>query len=186
MKVCTKCKEEKSLSGFSKDKGQKSGIRPECKNCQKEFQKQLHKNYPWLRPLRNAKGRCNNPKNKKFNDYGGRGIKFLLKDIDGEYLWNRDKGWLLKNPSIDRIDNDGDYTLENCRFIEFSENSAKDKRKPILQYDLNGNFIREYKSIMDAQRKTGISNKLIGRVVLGKRKQTHEYIWRYKKEFINE
>lgn len=39
---------------------------------------------------------------------------------DFEYLWNRDKAWLLEKPSIDREDNDG-----NCRFIELSKNSKR-------------------------------------------------------------
>lgn len=33
MKICTKCKQEKELTDFYKDKGQKSGLRPECKEC---------------------------------------------------------------------------------------------------------------------------------------------------------
>ena len=76
--------------------------------------------------------------------------------------------------------NDGNYTLENCRFIEKSENSAKDKRKPVLQYDLQGNFIREFISVMEANRYFGKPGSHINDVANNKRSQALGYLWRYK------
>jgi hypothetical protein len=37
IKICTKCKIEKELSEFSKDKTQKDGLRNKCKSCCKEY-----------------------------------------------------------------------------------------------------------------------------------------------------
>jgi hypothetical protein len=69
-----------------------------------------------------------NPRNGRYHRYGGRGIKFLLSKAGAAFLWERDGAAMLRMPSIDRLDNDGDYTLENCRFIEMSENRSRTKK----------------------------------------------------------
>ena len=63
--------------------------------------------------------------------------------VDGKFLWNRDKAYLMKKPSIDRINNDGNYTRENCQFIEHGDNISKAHSIPVFQFDLKGNFIKE-------------------------------------------
>ena len=54
------------------------------------------------------------------------------------------------------------------------------RSKPIIQYDKEGNFIREWDCANDVERVLGISNKHIGSVCLGKRKSCGGYIWKYK------
>lgn len=51
------------------------------------------------------------------------GREHTLKVSDFKELWFRDKAYLLKSPSIDRLDNSKGYIHGNCRFIERSENS---------------------------------------------------------------
>ena len=41
-KVCSKCGVEKEIAEFSKDKAQKSGYRPSCKQCVKEYKKKYY------------------------------------------------------------------------------------------------------------------------------------------------
>jgi len=54
--------------------------------------------------------------------YAGRGIRNFLTFDNLEFLWQRDKAGEMQRPSIDRRDNDGHYSVENCRFIELFEN----------------------------------------------------------------
>ena len=54
------------------------------------------------------------------------------------------------------------------------------RSKPIIQYDKEGNFIKEWECANDVERVLGISNKHIGSVCIGKRKSCGGYIWKYK------
>ena len=135
--------------------------------------------YPWRHHLTVAKARCNNLKDAGYPRYGGRGIKYDLTFEQGEILWNRDKAWLLKIPSIDRIDNDGDYTFDNCQFIERGANSAKDKFIPILQFNIRNIFIKEWPSLKST-KEFGFNPKNICENLNGRSKTAHGFIWRKK------
>lgn len=184
MKQCGTCKKFKELNTFVKNCNTKDGTNSICKVCHKKAQAEYRKKYPWKQTLLRIKKRCNNPKCKDYPRYGGRGIKCLITEEELEFLWNRDKAWLLEKPSIDRKNNDGNYTLDNCRYIEMVINAIKSSIKPILQYDLNGNFIREWKSIKEACLffNTAISN--LSCCLTGRSKTCRGYLWSYKNEKI--
>jgi hypothetical protein len=60
--------------------------------------------------------RCRNPKNKRFNDYGGRGIQ-VCERWDDFSLFLADLGPRpTSNHSIDRINNDGNYEPGNVKW----------------------------------------------------------------------
>jgi hypothetical protein len=61
-----------------------------------------------------------------------------------------------------------------------SETQKQKIRKPIIQYDLKGNFIREWGSGKEAGLSLGIGNGDISSALKGKRKQTHGFIFKYK------
>lgn len=186
MKQCTKCHINKKESEFYKDKYNKDGLTFSCKECRNKVTRQFNIDNPWYIHLDAAKTRCNNENSIRFDLYGGRGIQCFLTQYDVKELWFRDKAYLLKIPSIDRIDNDGDYTFDNCQFIELKDNIIKSNKvshiKPIIQYDLQMNKIREWKSIAEAAKFLNLKASNISAVCLQKPRYntTGSYIFRFK------
>jgi hypothetical protein len=67
--------------------------------------------------------RCENPRNSAWHRYGGRGIS-VCADWHSIQIFT---DWALANGyrrdlEIDRIDNDGTYEPNNCRFVTHAEN----------------------------------------------------------------
>lgn len=84
------------------------------------------------------KQRCLNPKNASYHNYGGRGIKIApewANDYKTFYDWAITSGY-REGLQIDRIDNEGDYCQENCRFVD-RKAQANNKRNVKL-YTING------------------------------------------------
>jgi len=52
--------------------------------------------------------------------------------------------------------------------------------KPIQQFDLTGNLLKEYPSVREAKRQTGIGDKAIIDVAKGRYKQWNGFVWKYK------
>lgn len=55
-------------------------------------------------------------------------------------------------------------------------------KKPIIQYNLDGEFIREWESATDAASFYNINKVNITKCCLGKNKTSNGYIWKYKEE----
>jgi hypothetical protein len=80
--------------------------------------------------------RCTNPKQQGYENYGGRGIRCLWKNFQ-EFKKDMYDSYLIHfkqygniNTSIDRVDNNGNYCKENCRWSTRSQQQLN-KRKII-------------------------------------------------------
>jgi len=122
-KKCTKCGRRKSVTEFNRRKKSKDGYMYACRPCHKEY----HMAIPVME--RSIKGtwlcmmaRCHNPNSSRYSGWGARGIVVCDRWHNYENF-RHDMG---VKPSvkhqIDRMDNDGDYTPENCRWVTAAEN----------------------------------------------------------------
>lgn len=52
--------------------------------------------------------------------------------------------------------------------------------KPVLQYTKNGDFVKEYPSLAEAERQLGFDYRHLSNCATGKRKTAYGFIWKYK------
>ena len=77
----------------------------------------------------NMRGRCLYKSNGAYEYYGGRGISICDKwtDFLAFKAWAEKSGY-KKGLTIDRIDNDGNYLPENCRWVTLQENVQNSRK----------------------------------------------------------
>lgn len=108
--------------------------------------------------------RCNNPKHSSYYRYGGRGIKVCPEwhmdnpnGFQNFYKWAMETGFVLiednsKKLTIDRIDNNGDYSPENCRWATIAEQCRNLRKNVYIDIDGKRYIMR------DLMRKYNASN----------------------------
>lgn len=108
------------------------------------------------------KSRCGNPKNKRYDRYGGRGIRVCDRWLNGEAGMSAFQCFIADmgdRPSdrhqIERVDNDADYAPQNCRWATPEEQQANTSRTRYVEF--NG----ERLTLTQACRKYGLNNQMI-------------------------
>lgn len=86
------------------------------------------------------KQRCGNPNNPRFADYGGRGIKVCERWHLFENFFI-DMGERPAGFSIERLDNDKDYELSNCKWASRSEQNNNRRALRRMSVEFNGEIL---------------------------------------------
>ena len=68
----------------------------------------------------------------------------------------------------------------NNNYGTHNQRVAEKRSKPVLQYTLDGKFVKEWKSQSDVERNLGYSQRNISACCRGKYKSLYGYVWKYK------
>lgn len=132
--------------------------------------------------------------------FGKSKIRNSYKDSNGYLqidLWNKGKRKMFlvhrlvatafifnpyNLPEINHIDrNVTNNSVSNLEYCDRSYNVQYSKKaKRIKQFDLQGNFIKEWKSSKEIERELHFPSSTIRACCRGKFKTSHNYIWKYK------
>ena len=128
-KRCSKCGYLKAETNFYKDKCCKMGRLSYCKSCMKERDREPRQLL--MKRFRAIKFRINNSPT-----YRDRQCLFTLDEfmdfsVNNKAFTDIYDAWVKSDyahkmaPTVDRIDNNGGYSLDNIQFLTFGDNSKK-------------------------------------------------------------
>jgi hypothetical protein len=106
-------------------RGQSNITHGDCKN---------RKDSSLYKRWQHMKSRCLNPNNKRYADYGGRGIQICEEWLSFSN-YKRDVGNPPEGCSLDRINNDGNYEPSNVRWATSKEQSNNRRKARATKWD---------------------------------------------------
>lgn len=107
--------------------------------------------------------RCGNPNHKHFDLYGRRGIQVCheWQDFRSFYSWAISNGYQA-GLSIERKDNDGNYSPDNCKWVGQKEQTDNTRRSKLISYNGQTKSLRAWADSLGENYNTLRSRLRIG------------------------
>jgi len=199
-KKCAKCQKLFPMESFTKDRLRLDGRNPRCLPCQKLVPSRVtgtveyFRTHVWNSINRRTINGKHPGREKKIQSYFKKGI---LLQITKEQFWqwcedNRNTILsyyrLNQTPSIDRIDSNGHYSIENIRIKSYDENrragilnASHSLKKKVFGINIKDGSKIQFESLAKAEQ-YGFSRSKISRVALGKGRSHKGFRWTYEEK----
>lgn len=138
------------------------------------------------------KRRCLNKNEPSYKNYGGRGIRLCDRWNSFESFWEDMRNGYADDLMIDRVNNDGDYCKENCRWVDSrTQNSNKRNNvfyvvegKKMILWEISEKYGIPYKRL---RARIELLGKTVGDAVsMGKNTPRYYYLDKKRKKFVVE
>jgi len=196
MNKCNKCKIEKELTEFYKDKGLYNNLPYVCKKCTNARIKKYRRTKKGLiTNIYSQQKSSSKKRNHELPNYTKQELKeWMVSQPNFKTLYNN---WVKSGykkvfkPSCDRLNDYKSYALDNIQLVTWKQNNDKgylDRKngknnkdsKAVLQFTKEGKFIKEHYSMRQAMRETGVNNNRISKCCNDIYKTAGAFIWKYK------
>ena len=172
-KKCSSCGLLKPIKWFYRDNSKKTKCwTSKCHTCGVAYYRKLRSGKAII-SFQQAIGRCNNPNNKDYKHYGGRGIRFKFQS------WHDLVGCIGERPpgtSLDRVDTNGHYEPGNVRWAT-PKQQAVNRRNTLLSQE-DADKIRYYRktgfNVRQIEAIFGIGKSQISKIINNKSWTTNE------------
>jgi len=197
-KICNNCKIEKINTSFNKHKRGKFGLRANCKSCDKHENKQHSRTKNGLISIMySSQKHTSKKRGHSLPSYTKQQLHNWLLD---DWLFNllfsnwRNCGFITEmKPSIDRLNNNIGYSFNNIQITTWRENQfnayhdmrkgkltvSRRPQKKVVQCSMDDIYIKEFVSMSEADRMTGIDQASISKCCNMKQKTAGGFTWSY-------
>ena len=110
---------------------------------------------PWYNSYRGMMSRCYRPKDASYKYYGGRGVVVCNEwhNILNFEMWVKENPY-FKGATLDRIDSNGNYSPDNCRWATMFEQDKNRRNSILIEWNGEIHNITEWSEITGLNRST--------------------------------